>query len=96
MSGEDKQKLRGYQKNYHKRNNYFQFYFIFSIKDDLKQLIFGDIETEKSKFYKSKYPIDINEVEIKKILYLKQFRILIGALNCLLVIKMGKRLDQYV
>ena len=95
MSGEDKQKLRGYHKNYHKRNNYFQFYFIFSIKDDLKQFIFGDIETEKSKFYKSKYPTDINEVEIKKILYLKKFCILVGALN-FLIIKMGKGLDHYV
>ena len=95
MSEEDKQKVRGYQKNYHKLNKYFHFYFIFSIKDGLKQLMFGDIETEKSKFYKSKYPTDINEVEIKKILYLKKFRILVGALN-FLIIKMGKGLDHYV
>lgn len=36
---------------------------------DIKQIsTFDDIEVKKSAFVKSKYPIDINEVDIKQIL----------------------------
>ena len=51
--------------------------------------MFGDIEVKKSAFHKFKYPIDINEVSIGKIVMSK-------VLNALLDTKMITKLNHCV
>ena len=59
-----------------------------------KKLTFCNATVKKSAFHKSKYPIDMSEVHIKK--YLKKFHMVKRTLNILLVTRIVKKLDHYV
>ena len=49
------------------------FFMLYTVQMIKKQILtFGEIETEKCKFYYSKYPININNVNIKKVIISKK------------------------
>lgn len=60
-------------------------------------ITFGYIEVEKHKFHYSKYPININNTNIEKVIsYPPRFHYVKIVLNTLLVTKMMKTLSHYV
>ena len=71
MSGEKKQKLKGYQKNYRAnkklKKKTFDILAFHSIKMEQEALCFGENGIIKNAFLKNKKQININEVDIKRI-----------------------------
>ena len=64
-----KESITAEDKLYNKKL-FFMLYIVKMIKKQI--LTFGKIEIEKRKFYYSKYPININNVNIKKIIISKK------------------------
>lgn len=59
-------------------------------------IIYGNIETEKSKFHYSKYLVNINNVDIEKLVISKKDLLAKRVLNVLLVTKMIEKLSHFV
>lgn len=59
-------------------------------------IIYGNIETEKSKFHYSKYLVNINNVDTEKLVISKKDLLAKRVLNVLLVTKMIEKLSHFV
>ena len=71
MPEEKKQRLKYYQKNYHEAKKLKKLFLIFfyftSIKMEQEFVNFRESSIIKSAFHKNKKPINVNEVDIKRI-----------------------------
>ena len=71
MSAEKKQRLKEYQKKYREakklKERILTFFSFHSIKMEQEAVHFGENSIIKSAFHKNKKPININEVDIKRI-----------------------------
>ena len=71
MSAEKKQRLKEYQKKYHEakklKERILTFFSFHSIKMEQEAVHFGENSIIKSAFHKNKKPININEVDVKRI-----------------------------